>query len=366
MPISRRAFVTSAVASGIALSSSALLSPTSPGSLCARLCRGEAPGTRLSAAPAASTASPRLPGRSSTRRIFAPRICPDGRQRLRTPCCSGPRTRRMSMPALTCRGSAEAPRPDVIVTADDLARIGARVPDFYAGDLLCPVGRTPLYLGQPIALLIFGDFDAFDQARAALRDAAFANFGEEPSSRDAKLWRVSFHARSWPDPRGADVYSPVKNGWVSPGKFRHTDHNTEQPIWAPPPIPTGQAYAEAADIGEQIRKELAADKPALLVLEREFDTQSVRRQPIVLGQAQGGLRDGRRLRAARVAAALRGRARQRDMERRARTSWREARTCRSTRSRSRCCRPSIAGDRPKGIAEVGHDPRRPCAAERDL
>jgi CO/xanthine dehydrogenase Mo-binding subunit len=55
-----------------------------------------------------------------------------------------------------------------IVTADDLARIGTRVPEFYAGDLFCPVGRTPLYLGQPIALLIFEDFDAFDQARPTL------------------------------------------------------------------------------------------------------------------------------------------------------------------------------------------------------
>src|SRR4029077_1950492 len=39
-------------------------------------------------------------------------------------------------------------KPSVVVTADGLARIGARVPEFYAGDLLCPVGKTPLYLGQ--------------------------------------------------------------------------------------------------------------------------------------------------------------------------------------------------------------------------
>src|SRR6516165_9383852 len=38
-------------------------------------------------------------------------------------------------------------KPSVVVTADDLARTGMRVPEFYAGDLLCPVGKTPLYLG---------------------------------------------------------------------------------------------------------------------------------------------------------------------------------------------------------------------------
>src|SRR5215470_11201837 len=41
-------------------------------------------------------------------------------------------------------------KPSVIVTADDLARNGMRVPESYAGDLLRPVGKTPLYLGQPV------------------------------------------------------------------------------------------------------------------------------------------------------------------------------------------------------------------------
>ena len=59
-------------------------------------------------------------------------------------------------------------KPSVVVTAEDLAKIGTRVPEFYAGDLFCPVGKTPLYLGQPVALLIFEKFDAFDQARLAL------------------------------------------------------------------------------------------------------------------------------------------------------------------------------------------------------
>src|SRR5271167_4058193 len=46
-------------------------------------------------------------------------------------------------------------KPSVVVTAEDVAKIGARAPEFYAGDLFCPIGRTPLYMGQPVALLIF-------------------------------------------------------------------------------------------------------------------------------------------------------------------------------------------------------------------
>src|SRR5882672_12943009 len=43
-----------------------------------------------------------------------------------------------------------AMKPSVVVTSADLDKIGTRVPEFYAGDLFCPVGKTPLYLGQPV------------------------------------------------------------------------------------------------------------------------------------------------------------------------------------------------------------------------
>ena len=163
-------------------------------------------------------------------------------------------------------------RPSVVVTAEDLARIGVRVPQFYAGDLFCPIRRTPVYLGQPIALLIFEDFDRFDQARLALRDATVVKYGEETGQiarPPYAAFRFTRVAGATPD--APDVYSPVKNGWVSPGRLQ----NTERPIWAPPPIPVGQEYAEAARYGEDIRTELAADNPARLVLERQFETQSV-------------------------------------------------------------------------------------------
>ena len=167
-------------------------------------------------------------------------------------------------------------KPAAIATAEDLVQMGARVPAFYAGDLLCPVGKTPLYLGQPIAILVFEDFDALDQARLALRDHAFAKFGVETGPVEMPNYAAfRFTRLGGPTPEAADIYSPVKNGWVAPGKFQHTNQNTETPIWPRLPIPTGQAYAEAADYGEQIRSELAVENPALLVLERQFDTQSV-------------------------------------------------------------------------------------------
>jgi CO/xanthine dehydrogenase Mo-binding subunit len=163
-------------------------------------------------------------------------------------------------------------KPSVVFTAAELAQTGVRVPEFYAGDLFCPVGKTPLYLGQPVALLIFETFDAFDQARLALRDGTFVKFGEET----APVVRPNYGAYRFtrvagPTPDAPDVHSPIQEGWVSPGQFE----STGRPIWVPLPIPTGREYATAATYGEQIRAELAADNPALLVLDREFQTQSI-------------------------------------------------------------------------------------------
>ena len=173
-------------------------------------------------------------------------------------------------------------KPSVVMTADDLAQIGARVPEYYAGDLLCPVGKTPLYLGQPVAMLIFEDFDTFDQARLALRDQAVLKFGAETGPvKMPNYGQFRFTRVGGPAPDAPDVYSPSKNGWVSPGFFE----NSGAPIWPRLPVPSGAAYAEAANYGEKIRAELDAKNPALLVLDREFETQSV--DPMALEPESG-------------------------------------------------------------------------------
>src|ERR1700719_1490863 len=173
-------------------------------------------------------------------------------------------------------------KPSVVVTAADLARVGTRVPEFFTGDLFCPVGRTPIYLGQPVALLIFEEFDAFDQARLKIRDGGFVKFAEETGAVVMPDYGAHRFIRvAGPTPEAPDVYSPVLAGWVSPGKSQ----NAERPIWTPLAVETGAAYAKAAIYGEQIRAELAATNPALLMLDREFETQSV--DPVFLEPESG-------------------------------------------------------------------------------
>ena len=212
----------------------------------------------------------------------------------------------MSTPASTSRASTGALKPAVVVTAADLDKAGTRVPEFYAGDLFCPVGKTPLYLGQPVALLIFETFDAFDQARLALRDGTLREVrrGDRPG-RAAELRRLPLHPRRRPDARRARRLFAAPGRLGQPGQLpehRRCRSGRRSPRRREP------AYAKAATYGEQIRAELAANDPGLLVLDREFETQSV--DPMFL-EPECGLawydKTGQQARArARRAVALRG------------------------------------------------------------
>jgi CO/xanthine dehydrogenase Mo-binding subunit len=163
-------------------------------------------------------------------------------------------------------------KPSLIVTAADLEKVGTRVPEFYTGDLFCPPGTTPIYMGQPVALLIFEKFDTFDAARLKLRDGTFVQFGEETGPVDIPNYGAYRFTRvAGATPEAADIYSPLQAGWVTPGRVQ----KSALPVWSPLAKDIGAGYAKAAQYGEQIRAELAADNPALLVLDREFDTQSV-------------------------------------------------------------------------------------------
>ena len=165
-----------------------------------------------------------------------------------------------------------ASTPSVVVTAADLARAEITVPAFYAGDLLCPEGETPLYLGQPVALLLFEAFDAFDRARLAFRDHGLLRFGKETGPQTRPNYAAFRYTRvAGPTPDAPDVYSPIEAGWVSPG----FTESSGRPIWKPLPVAEGGDYARGATFGEEIRAELKADDPDVLTLEREFATQSV-------------------------------------------------------------------------------------------
>ena len=117
---------------------------------------------------------------------------------------------------------APALHPQRVVLAEDLAKARLRVPAFYAGDLLCPVGQAPAYLGQPLALFIWNDFADFAEARQTLRGAA--NVVRQGAAAAPQL-RTPYGGMRYvriagPTPGSDDVYSPVLDGWTVPDRYQ--------------------------------------------------------------------------------------------------------------------------------------------------
>src|SRR6202789_1055290 len=111
-------------------------------------------------------------------------------------------------------------KPSLVVTAADLAGAGIRVPAFFEGDLFCPTDKTPLYLGQPLVMLSFEQFDAFDQARLALRGPSWVSYGAETGPvAIAPYGSHRFVRVSGATPEAPDVYSPLLAGWTVPRRF---------------------------------------------------------------------------------------------------------------------------------------------------
>ena len=145
----------------------------------------------------ASTASPRSRARSSTPRTSAPTDLPGWPTTTSHAMLVRAADATHVYTGLDLSRLDGTLKPAVVVTAADLDKAGIRVPEFYAGDLFCPVGKTPLYMGQPVALLICETFDAFD--RGAARSCATARMcssaSETGPAHDAELRRLSLHPR---------------------------------------------------------------------------------------------------------------------------------------------------------------------------
>jgi CO/xanthine dehydrogenase Mo-binding subunit len=159
-------------------------------------------------------------------------------------------------------------QPDTMVTAEDLEAAGIRARGFFTEDLMCPKGKTPAYLGQPVALLIFRSFEKFVMARQILRGAkGVVVFGEKTGAVDKPPYGANRFTRiGGSDPSGPDVFSPAKDGWVVPPRLLRGQY----PSW-PDADPTAMRRAEK--YGREIRANLEGGQAGRLFKQR-FQTQS--------------------------------------------------------------------------------------------
>jgi len=161
--------------------------------------------------------------------------------------------------------------PDILVTDDELERDGVRMvqSDFY-GRLLLKKGEGATYLGQPLAILIWHDYERFRAAKARLQfnqDAVRYGAAATPPRR-APYGAARFVRIGGERPEAPDVFSPLKDALV----FADLSSGEEQ--W-PIGDAQGDAGGRAIYHAQALRDELANPPPQWRVWKRSFHSQSV-------------------------------------------------------------------------------------------
>jgi CO/xanthine dehydrogenase Mo-binding subunit len=159
--------------------------------------------------------------------------------------------------------------PDRVVTADDLARQGLAFPAFYGEDMLLPAGKTPAYLGQAVAILIYRDFAPFRFAKENLQfDRSVIRYGDLTGPLQRDPWGALRLVRiGGKRPQDKDEFSAVADGPIIPTYDNH------QPVW-PKPDRNGDVGAQGMYYAEAIARELAQPPSDWLVRTRDYATQS--------------------------------------------------------------------------------------------
>ena len=159
--------------------------------------------------------------------------------------------------------------PDRVVTAADLARDGLGFPAFYGIDVLLPQGKTPAYLGQAVAILIFHDFARFRFATYKLQfNNSVVRYGAVTGALQRDPWGSARFVRvGGKTPYDDDVFSPMTQGIVVPAYRKH------YPVW-PAGAPSSDIGAEGMFHAAGIDRELAHPPADWLVLTRDYVSQS--------------------------------------------------------------------------------------------
>jgi len=171
----------------------------------------------------------------------------------------------------------------VVVTAEDLAKIAPRSRVLYRRSVL-PDRQDAIYMGQPVALLIFEQFDAFDAARLALRDGTFVKFARKPVPSPLTIM-APFVLRA---SAGLDA-GRSRCLFAGPGRLgvagAHPEHRA--PVWSSFARKRWRPTARPRFMASRSAAELDRKNPALLVLEPHLETQSV--DPVFLDRNAGSV-----------------------------------------------------------------------------
>lgn len=158
--------------------------------------------------------------------------------------------------------------PDRIVTAEDMARDQIEVPRFFGPEFFLPKGETPLYLGYPVAMLIYHDFPRYRLAKNRIRFADdVVVYGDKTPLPEKSPYGAFRYIRVGGDtPFAEDTFSALQETVLYP------DFRKRHPVW-PEALENGKDTEKAMFYANQLKDKLDNAPDDWLVFEGEYHSQ---------------------------------------------------------------------------------------------
>ncbi|MHC8343440.1 xanthine dehydrogenase family protein molybdopterin-binding subunit [Pseudomonas sp. RT6P73] len=162
-------------------------------------------------------------------------------------------------------------QPDRIVTAADLDKDGIAFPEEHAPDPLLPEGKVPMFIGHPVAILIWNDFERFRQAKAKLKfnDKAIRYGDKVPFYEGDPYGSFRYVRVGGATSADEDEFASLKDSILFP-MLRN-----RRPVWNSQPNLHGNLTERGLFYAERMKQQIDTPPDNWLVFDERYKTPSI-------------------------------------------------------------------------------------------
>lgn len=162
-------------------------------------------------------------------------------------------------------------QPDRIVTAADLENDGIAWPEAHSPDPLLPPGKVPMFIGHPVAILIWHDFERFRQAKRKLQfnDQAIRYGAQAALYQRDPYGSFRFVRVGGATPFDEDEFSSLKNSMLFPTILNR------KPVWSKAPNQHGDLTEQGLFYAKRMAEQLENPPEDWLVFDERYKTPSI-------------------------------------------------------------------------------------------